>query len=582
MRRRTTPAAGWPGWVSLTPPGPSGWSAAIWRWMPTAPTRTCSSRARRRRRSRPGAGRAGPDAPRRRAGRGACGPTPGCAPGSPRCSGPAPPWATTWPGIRTTGGVLRGAGRAAPARGRRAARRLAGRRRAPSPDDPEPVAGPAPPPAATRPPRCAAAYRRRLLHAGRARPHRRSHARRGRRRTGRPGRRRAGGGAGHRPVAAARRVGARPAGGDRHGQMRRPRAELRQRRGRDLRGGASPGTTPADCRGAGPRPRIATPAGAAAGRRDPAEARRCETAALRTATRLAAGLIRVCSQSTPEGALFPVDPNLRPEGRDGPLVRTLASHRAYYDRWAKTWEFQALLKARPVAGDLALGRGLRRTRSARWSGRPRSGDNFVADVQAMRRRVIGTLPGREPAASSSWARRAARHRVRGAAAAAGARPGRRDRSASRPRCPRWPRWPRAATSAGRTRPAWPPPTGSCARSSTCSSCASCGARTPCRTTRPCCAGSAGRCAGPRTRRRRTAPARPPSRADPAADLTAALAAARRRGPAAAREAVLPAAAGRGGPAARRGGPADPRGGAGPAGGARATPTRPGRCATSRR
>ena len=74
-------------------------------------------------------------------------------------------------------------------------------------------------------------------------------------------------------------------------------------------------------------------------------------AALRTATQLAAGMIRVCSQSTPEGVLFPVDPNLRPEGRDGPLVRTLASHRTYYERWAKTWEFQALLKARPVAGD---------------------------------------------------------------------------------------------------------------------------------------------------------------------------------------------------------------------------------------
>ncbi|HYA50676.1 MAG TPA: bifunctional glutamine-synthetase adenylyltransferase/deadenyltransferase, partial [Streptosporangiaceae bacterium] len=67
-------------------------------------------------------------------------------------------------------------------------------------------------------------------------------------------------------------------------------------------------------------------------------------AALQTATQLAAGMIRVCSQSTAEGILFPVDPNLRPEGRDGPLVRTLASHRAYYERWAKTWEFQALLK----------------------------------------------------------------------------------------------------------------------------------------------------------------------------------------------------------------------------------------------
>jgi glutamate-ammonia-ligase adenylyltransferase len=115
-----------------------------------------------------------------------------------------------------------------------------------------------------------------------------------------------------------------------------------------------------------------------------------ETAALRTATQLAAGLVRVCSQSTPEGALFPVDPNLRPEGRDGPLVRTLASHRAYYDRWAKTWEFQALLKARPVAGDLGLGRDyIEMLSPLLWQASQRA--HFVADVQAMRRRVIGNL-----------------------------------------------------------------------------------------------------------------------------------------------------------------------------------------------
>jgi [glutamine synthetase] adenylyltransferase / [glutamine synthetase]-adenylyl-L-tyrosine phosphorylase len=121
-----------------------------------------------------------------------------------------------------------------------------------------------------------------------------------------------------------------------------------------------------------------------------------ETAALRTATRLAAGMIRVCSQSTQEGALFPVDPNLRPEGRDGPLVRTLASHRAYYERWAKTWEFQALLKARPVAGDLDLGQDyLAALGPMVWQAAQRP--HFVADVQAMRRRVIGNLPASEAA-----------------------------------------------------------------------------------------------------------------------------------------------------------------------------------------
>jgi len=113
--------------------------------------------------------------------------------------------------------------------------------------------------------------------------------------------------------------------------------------------------------------------------------------ALKTATRLASGLIRVCERSTPEGSIFPVDPNLRPEGRQGQLVRTLASHQAYYDRWAKTWEFQALLKARPVAGDMALGEKYASAVTPLvWQASQR--ENFVEDVQAMRRRVVSTLP----------------------------------------------------------------------------------------------------------------------------------------------------------------------------------------------
>src|SRR6478735_8490528 len=81
-----------------------------------------------------------------------------------------------------------------------------------------------------------------------------------------------------------------------------------------------------------------------------------ESAALRAATQLASNLMRICSDNTGEGTIWPVDANLRPEGKAGPLVRTIASHRGYYERWAKTWEFQALLKARWVAGDRALGR----------------------------------------------------------------------------------------------------------------------------------------------------------------------------------------------------------------------------------
>jgi glutamate-ammonia-ligase adenylyltransferase len=51
-----------------------------------------------------------------------------------------------------------------------------------------------------------------------------------------------------------------------------------------------------------------------------------------------------------------VDANLRPEGRSGPLVRTLASYAAYYDQWAQPWEIQALLRAHAIAGDPDLGR----------------------------------------------------------------------------------------------------------------------------------------------------------------------------------------------------------------------------------
>jgi glutamate-ammonia-ligase adenylyltransferase len=116
-----------------------------------------------------------------------------------------------------------------------------------------------------------------------------------------------------------------------------------------------------------------------------------ETAALRTATQLASAVIRVCAERGTAGAMFPLDAGLRPEGRIGPLVRTLASHVAYYRRWAKTWEFQALLKARPVAGDAELGRQyLDSLTPMVWQAAQRA--DFVADVQAMRRRVVESLP----------------------------------------------------------------------------------------------------------------------------------------------------------------------------------------------
>lgn len=109
---------------------------------------------------------------------------------------------------------------------------------------------------------------------------------------------------------------------------------------------------------------------------------------------LASGISRAISGAAPEPALWDVDANLRPEGKDGPLVRTLESHLLYYQRWAHSWEFQALLKARAVAGDRALGQRYEEAVAPLiWTSSEREG--FVDSVQAMRRRVTDHIPPQE-------------------------------------------------------------------------------------------------------------------------------------------------------------------------------------------
>lgn len=116
-----------------------------------------------------------------------------------------------------------------------------------------------------------------------------------------------------------------------------------------------------------------------------------EQKALRVATRLASAVMRICSEPTSEGTIWEVDANLRPEGSQGPLTRTVGSHVAYYERWATTWEFQALLKARFAAGDTELGQEyLAAVQPMVWEASTR--DNFVTDTRAMRRRVLDHIP----------------------------------------------------------------------------------------------------------------------------------------------------------------------------------------------
>jgi glutamate-ammonia-ligase adenylyltransferase len=115
---------------------------------------------------------------------------------------------------------------------------------------------------------------------------------------------------------------------------------------------------------------------------------------LEIATRLAMDTMKGIMELAVEPPLWEVDANLRPEGKDGALVRTLESHQAYYERWAKGWEFQALLKARPLAGDRALGEEYVAMVSPMvWSSASREG--FVDSVQRMRERVTAHIPADE-------------------------------------------------------------------------------------------------------------------------------------------------------------------------------------------
>lgn len=111
-----------------------------------------------------------------------------------------------------------------------------------------------------------------------------------------------------------------------------------------------------------------------------------DSGSISDATQIARGLMRACGASTAEGSIWEVDAALRPEGKQGALVRTVESHIGYYERWASTWEFQALLKARFVAGDATVGEQyIHGVQPFIWAAADR--DGFVNDVQAMRRRV---------------------------------------------------------------------------------------------------------------------------------------------------------------------------------------------------
>lgn len=119
-----------------------------------------------------------------------------------------------------------------------------------------------------------------------------------------------------------------------------------------------------------------------------------EARAIDIGTRLAVQTMRGISGPEIEPPLWEVDPNLRPEGKQGALVRSLSAHQQYYDRWAKSWEFQALLKARAIAGDSGLGAEyIAAVQPLVWLSATR--ENFVEGVQRMRERVTEHIPAAE-------------------------------------------------------------------------------------------------------------------------------------------------------------------------------------------
>jgi [glutamine synthetase] adenylyltransferase / [glutamine synthetase]-adenylyl-L-tyrosine phosphorylase len=75
-----------------------------------------------------------------------------------------------------------------------------------------------------------------------------------------------------------------------------------------------------------------------------------------TSAKAAERLLQELGGMAPQGQAYRIDTNLRPEGRNGPLLRSLDGYVEYYQRWAKPWEFQALIKARPAAGNERIGR----------------------------------------------------------------------------------------------------------------------------------------------------------------------------------------------------------------------------------
>ena len=150
---------------------------------------------------------------------------------------------------------------------------------------------------------------------------------------------------------------------------------------------------------------------------------------------LAAAMMRVCSATTAEGTIWPVDAALRPGGQGRAAGADAGQPRRLLPALGQDLGVPGAAQGAPGRGRPRARARRTSTRWRRWCGAAAERDDFVVDVQQMRRRVEQTLPAaRQPPRAQARARRPARRGVRRPAAAARARPHRRD--AAQPQHPR--------------------------------------------------------------------------------------------------------------------------------------------------
>jgi glutamate-ammonia-ligase adenylyltransferase len=97
-------------------------------------------------------------------------------------------------------------------------------------------------------------------------------------------------------------------------------------------------------------------------------------------------IVKLLGDETPMGRAYRVDMRLRPHGSRSKICHSLRSVLRYYDLQGRTWERQALIKARPIAGDLKLGRGILRQLS-HWIYRPNLSRTDISGIKALKRKI---------------------------------------------------------------------------------------------------------------------------------------------------------------------------------------------------